>query len=90
MSATNARSVAKEAARKGKPKIGAEPKIALVPGHGITTDPSRDALLTDFGKKTLDDRYLLPGETYQDMFARVATAFADDAAHAQRIYDYIS
>ena len=39
MSATNARSVAKEAARKGKPKIGAEPKIALVPGHGITTDP---------------------------------------------------
>ncbi|MBI1253962.1 MAG: ribonucleoside-diphosphate reductase subunit alpha [Hyphomonas sp.] len=90
MSATNARSVAKEAARKGKPKAGAEPKIALVPGHGITTDPSRDALLTDFGKKTLDDRYLLPGETYQDMFARVATAFADDAAHAQRIYDYIS
>ena len=90
MSATNARSVAKEAARKGKPKIGAEPKIALVPGHGITTDPPRDALLTDFGKKTLDDRYLLPGETYQDMFARVATAFADDAAHAQRIYDYIS
>jgi len=90
MSATNARSVAKEAARKGKPKAGAEAKIALVPGHGITTDPSRDALLTDFGKKTLDDRYLLPGETYQDMFARVATAFADDAAHAQRIYDYIS
>ncbi len=90
MSATNARSVAKEAARKGKPKAGVEAKIALVPGHGITTDPSRDALLTDFGKKTLDDRYLLPGETYQDMFARVATAFADDAAHAQRIYDYIS
>ncbi|MDP1554874.1 MAG: ribonucleotide reductase N-terminal alpha domain-containing protein, partial [Hyphomonas sp.] len=90
MSATNARSVAKEAARKGKPKAGADAKIALVPGHGITTDPSRDALLTDFGKKTLDDRYLLPGETYQDMFARVASAFADDAAHAQRIYDYIS
>lgn len=90
MSATNARPVAKEAARKGKPKTGAEPKIALVPGHGIKTDPLRDALLTDFGKKTLDDRYLLPGETYQDMFARVATAFADDAAHAQRIYDYIS
>ncbi len=90
MSATNARSVAKEAARKGKPKAGGETKIALVPGHGIKTDPSRDALLTDFGKKTLDDRYLLPGETYQDMFARVATAYADDAAHAQRIYDYIS
>jgi ribonucleoside-diphosphate reductase alpha chain len=24
------------------------------------------------------------------MFARVATAYADDADHAQRIYDYIS
>src|SRR5690606_31060341 len=41
-------------------------------GHGqVRTDPSRDALLTDFGKATLDDRYLLPGETYQDLFARV-------------------
>jgi ribonucleoside-diphosphate reductase alpha chain len=90
MSATNAKSVAKEAARKGKPKAGGEARIALVTGHAIVTDPSRDALLTDFGKKTLDDRYLLPGETYQDMFARVANAFADDAGHAQRIYDYIS
>ncbi|MBI1399030.1 ribonucleoside-diphosphate reductase subunit alpha [Hyphomonas sp.] len=90
MSATNAQSVAKEAARKGKPKAGTEAKIALVQGHGIKTDPSRDSLLTDFGKKTLDDRYLLPGETYQDMFARVASAYADDAAHAQRLYDYIS
>ena len=90
MTATNARSVAKEAARKGKPKMGADGKITLVQANAVVTDPSRDALLTDFGKKTLDDRYLLPGETYQDMFARVATAFADDAAHAQRIYDYIS
>ncbi|HAY07948.1 MAG TPA: ribonucleotide-diphosphate reductase subunit alpha, partial [Hyphomonas sp.] len=90
MSATNASSVSKEAARKGKPKAGTETKITLVQGNPVVTDPSRDALLTDFGKKTLDDRYLLPGETYQDMFARVATAFADDAAHAQRIYDYIS
>lgn len=56
----------------------------------VVTDKSRDALLTDFGKTTLDDRYLLPGESYQDMFARVATSYADDADHAQRIYDYIS
>jgi ribonucleoside-diphosphate reductase alpha chain len=56
----------------------------------ITTDTSRDALLTDFGKDTLDDRYLLPGETYQDLFARVADAYADDQDHAQRLYDYIS
>ena len=56
----------------------------------VVTDPSRDALLTDFGRATLDDRYLLPGESYQDLFARVAVAYADDAAHAQRLYDYIS
>ena len=56
----------------------------------VTVDRSRDALLTDFGKDTLDDRYLLPGESYQDLFARVAAAYADDADHAQRIYDYVS
>lgn len=60
-------------------------------GHSqVRIDRSRDALLTDFGKATLDDRYLLPGESYQDLFARVASAYGDDAAHAQRIYDYIS
>ena len=60
-------------------------------GHGqVHVDRSRDALLTDFGRATLDDRYLMPGESYQDLFARVASAYGDDAAHAQRIYDYIS
>lgn len=56
----------------------------------IVLDHSRDDLLTDFGKKTLTDRYLLPGESYQDLFCRVACAYADDTSHAQRIYDYIS
>lgn len=56
----------------------------------VVTDSSRDALLTDFGKETLTDRYLLPGEDFQDLFARVADAYADDAEHAQRLYDYIS
>jgi ribonucleoside-diphosphate reductase alpha chain len=56
----------------------------------IVTDAARDAKLTAFGKDTLDDRYLLPGETYQDLFARVADAYADDQDHAQRLYDYIS
>ncbi|HTM95059.1 MAG TPA: ribonucleoside-diphosphate reductase subunit alpha [Croceibacterium sp.] len=56
----------------------------------IETDESRDALLTEFGKETLTDRYLLPGESYQDLFARVADAYADDQGHAQRLYDYIS
>jgi ribonucleoside-diphosphate reductase alpha chain len=56
----------------------------------IRTDANRDSLLTDFGKATLRDRYLLDGETFQDMFARVASAYADDESHAQRLYDYIS
>lgn len=56
----------------------------------IKLDTSRDALLTDFGKATLDDRYLLENESYQQMFARVACAYADDVPHAQRLYDYIS
>jgi ribonucleoside-diphosphate reductase alpha chain len=59
-------------------------------GPTVRIDRSRDARLTDFGKATLDDRYLLPEESYQDLFARVATAFSDDSEHAQRIYDYIS
>src|ERR1700712_1437767 len=64
------------------------PRLKLV--RKVEVDRSRDALLTDFGKTTLEDRYLLAGESYQDMFARVATAYADDADHAQRVYDYIS
>ncbi|WP_265587148.1 ribonucleoside-diphosphate reductase subunit alpha [Sphingomicrobium arenosum] len=56
----------------------------------IETDPARDAKLTEFGKETLRDRYLLPGESYQDLFARVASAYADDQKHAQRLYDAIS
>src|ERR1700754_1054148 len=64
------------------------PQLQLV--RKVEVDRSRDALLTDFGKTTLEDRYLLPGESYQDMFARVAKAYADDQDHAQRIYDYMS
>jgi ribonucleoside-diphosphate reductase alpha chain len=56
----------------------------------ITVDYSRDKYLTDFGKATLDDRYLLPEEKYQDLFARVASFYGDDEAHAKRIYEYIS
>lgn len=56
----------------------------------VRIDRSRDDLLTVFGKATLKDRYLLPGESFQDRFVRVASHFADDSAHAQRIYDYIS
>ncbi|MEO0713603.1 MAG: ribonucleoside-diphosphate reductase subunit alpha [Pseudomonadota bacterium] len=87
MSASEAVSVSKTTARRGKPK-GQTPELRVV--KGVEIDASRDALLTEFGKKTLEDRYLLPGESFQDMFARVSTAYADDADHAQRLYDYMS
>jgi ribonucleoside-diphosphate reductase alpha chain len=58
--------------------------------HQVRVDRSRDALLTEFGRATLSDRYLMPGEDFQDLFARVASYYGDDAAHAQRLYDYIS
>ena len=62
-----------------------------MPGrHQVRVDRSRDALLTDFGRATLSDRYLMPGEDFQDLFARVASFYGDDAAHTQRIYDYMS
>jgi ribonucleoside-diphosphate reductase alpha chain len=68
--------------------VAARPHLSVV--RSLQLDRTRDDLLTDFGKKTLEDRYLLPGESYQDMFARVATAYADDHDHAQRVYDYMS
>ncbi len=55
----------------------------------IQTNTAYDDNLTAFGKAVLQDRYLQEGETFQSMFARVAAAFADDAAHANRIYNYI-
>jgi ribonucleoside-diphosphate reductase alpha chain len=56
----------------------------------LVLDRSRDDLLTPFGKATLKDRYLLDGESFQDMFARVSCAYADDVGHAQRLYDAMS
>ncbi|MFN3826248.1 MAG: ribonucleoside-diphosphate reductase subunit alpha [Micavibrio sp.] len=59
-------------------------------GNRVQIDRSRDDNLTEFGKATLQDRYLLPEEGFQDLFARVAMYYGDDSAHAQRLYDYIS
>ena len=84
---------AREALTGGAAPASSRPassKPALKVVRDIEIDRSRDALLTDFGKKTMEDRYLLPGESFQDMFARVARTYGDDADHAQRIYDYIS
>ena len=59
-------------------------------GITIKIDRSKDSKLTEFGKATLSDRYLGQNESYQDLFARVASVYADDNLHAQRIYNYIS
>ncbi|MBV9734468.1 MAG: ribonucleoside-diphosphate reductase subunit alpha, partial [Acidisphaera sp.] len=64
--------------------------VQLQGRHQVRVDRSCDALLTDFGRATLDDRYLMPGESYQDLFARVASCYGDDGPHAQRLYDYMS
>ncbi|MDB5447356.1 MAG: nrdA [Phenylobacterium sp.] len=88
MSSSEAAKVEISGSSERAEKRAERPQLQLV--RKVEVDRTRDELLTDFGKTTLEDRYLLPGESYQDMFARVATAFADDADHAQRIYDYIS
>ena len=59
-------------------------------GVTIETTPERDGLLTNFGQTVLRDRYALPNESFQDLFARVAAHFADSSEHGQRLYDYIS
>ncbi len=56
----------------------------------IQIDPKKDDKLSNFGKAVLKDRYLMPGESPQDLFARVACFYADDQAHASRLYEYIS
>ncbi len=64
--------------------------VQLSGKNQVYVDRARDQLLTDFSKSTLENRYLLPEESYQDAFARVASYYGDDQAHAQRLYDYIS
>ena len=56
-------------------------------GITIKIDRSKDSKLTDFGRATLSDRYLGENESYQDLFARVASTYADNNLHAQRLYN---
>lgn len=52
---------------------------------------TRDEQFDAFTLQTLQDRYMIPGEdSPQHAFARASAAFADDEAHAQRLYDYVS
>jgi len=59
-------------------------------GITVKIDRSKDSNLTNFGKATLSDRYLGFNESFQDLFARVASTYADNNLHGQRIYNYIS
>mgnify|MGYP000657466133 FL=1 len=59
-------------------------------GITVKIDRSKDSNLTNFGKATLSDRYLGLNESFQDLFARVASTYADNNLHGQRIYNYIS
>jgi len=86
----SARNSAKKITRVAAATPGIDSAKAARAAIHVDIDPARDALLTNFGRATLQDRYLLPGETTQHLFARVARAYADDAAHAQRLYDYMS
>ncbi len=70
--------------------VKTDKKPALTVVKRVKIDRTRDDLLTDFGKATLVDRYLLEEESYQDMFVRVSEAYSDDHEHAQRLYDYMS
>lgn len=45
--------------------------------------------LTDFGLATMRDRYLLDGETPQDMYRRVAAAYSYDEEHRDRLVRYM-
>ena len=65
-------------------------KTVHAPRFEVKTDTARDELLTDFGKDTLSDRYLLPGESYQDLFARVAVGLCRRRRPRAALYDYIS
>jgi len=64
--------------------------VQTTKGPRVEIDNSQNKNLTDFGKAILKDRYLLPGESYQDLFARVASTYGDNDLHAQRIYEYMS
>ncbi|MGL4685295.1 MAG: ribonucleoside-diphosphate reductase subunit alpha [Commensalibacter sp.] len=85
------KSASKEQDNIGQPFMDAlAGPVQLYGRYQVKIDRSRDALLTAFGKATLDDRYLMEDESYQELFARVASYYGSDAAHAQRLYDYMS
>jgi len=63
----------------------------MVDISSITIDLERDKLFDELGIKRLKESYMREDESSpQERFAFVSAAFATDAAHAQRLYDYSS
>ena len=62
----------------------------MVAKEDIKLNHSANNNLTNFGKAVLTDRYLLAGEDFQQLFARVASYYSDSKEHAQRLYTYMS
>ncbi|KJV72169.1 ribonucleotide reductase, all-alpha domain protein [Orientia tsutsugamushi str. UT76] len=60
------------------------------PKFNIKINNERNKLLSTSSQATLADRYLLKGETFQDLCVRIASYYADNKSHAQRLYDYMS
>ena len=59
--------------------------------YNIKIDYKQDKLLPEFSIKTLEDRYMVEGETSpQEAFARAAAEYSDSDEMAQRIYEYAS
>ena len=57
----------------------------------VKIDLSRDSKFTEYGLSTLRQSYLMPNEqSPQEAFKRVCEAYGTDAAHAQRLYEYVS
>lgn len=57
----------------------------------LEIDLTKDGLLPKNAVDILRDRYMLPEEiSPQESFARACMAFADNKAHAERLYKYVS
>ena len=67
-----------------------EKTIASKENFKININLKKDDRLSNFGKAVLKDRYLMPNENFQELFARVASYYSDNQEHVNRIYDYIS
>jgi ribonucleoside-diphosphate reductase alpha chain len=65
-------------------------KLKNLMKFSIEINEKKNKNLSPFGKSVLKDRYLVSGEGYQDLFARVASYYADNKDHAQRLYEYMS